>query len=115
MDLPEDLCVRVAEIRVGSAPILECTPQAAGHLGNIRLTSFDSGGHQTLVFSIQIATNEASNAFPGFSHMRGLCLLFAQDRTACPRPLRASCLRSRRSPFKCHSRLIASRRFACSS
>jgi hypothetical protein len=47
-------------------------------VGNIRLTSFDSGGRQTLVFWIQIATNEASNAFSGFSHMRGLCLLFAR-------------------------------------
>ena len=62
MDPPEDLCVRVAEIRAGSAPILECSPQAAGHLGNIRLTSFDSGGRLTLVFWIQIATNEARNA-----------------------------------------------------
>src|SRR5713101_313845 len=34
------------KIHVGSAPILECSSQAAGHLGNIRLTSFDSGGCQ---------------------------------------------------------------------
>ena len=75
MDPLEDLCVRVAEIHVKSAPILECSPQAAGHLGNIRLTWFDSGSRQTIVFWIQIATNEASNAFPGFSHMRGLFAL----------------------------------------
>src|SRR5258708_2541799 len=80
MDPREDLCVPVAEIRVGSAPILACSPQAPGHLGNIPLTSFDSGGHQPLVFSIQIAGTVASGAFPGFSNMRGLCLLFARAR-----------------------------------
>jgi len=66
MNRREDLCVRVAEILVGSAPILECAPQAAGHLGNIRLTPSDSGSRRTLVFRIQIATNEARNALPSF-------------------------------------------------
>ena len=66
MSLREDLCVRAAEIHVGSAPILECAPQAAGHLGNIRLTSSDSMSRRTLVFRIQIATNEARNALPSF-------------------------------------------------
>ena len=49
-----------------SAPILECSPQAAGDLGDIGLTSSDSGSRRTLVFRIQIATNEARNALPSF-------------------------------------------------
>src|SRR5208283_2161424 len=41
-------------------------PQAARHLGNIRLTSSDSGSRQALVFWIQIATNEPTNALQSF-------------------------------------------------
>src|ERR1019366_9901933 len=66
MNSREDLFMHVAEILVGSARILECAPQAARHLGNIRLTSSDSGSRRILVFWIQIATNEARNARPSF-------------------------------------------------
>ena len=66
MNPREDLHVRLAEILVGSAPILECSPQAARHVGNIRLTSSDSGSRRTLVFRTQIAANEARNALPSF-------------------------------------------------
>src|ERR1017187_10332338 len=66
MNPREDLFMHVAEILVGSAPILECSRQAARHLGNIWLTSSDSGTRRTLVFRIQIATNEARNALPSF-------------------------------------------------
>jgi hypothetical protein len=69
MNLREDLGAPVAEILVGSAPILECSPQAAGHLGNIRLTSSDAGSLQ-IVFPIQIATHEARNALPGLRRPR---------------------------------------------
>jgi hypothetical protein len=56
----------IIAMRARSAPILECAPQAAGNLGNIRLTSSDSGSRRILVFRIQITTNEARNALPSF-------------------------------------------------